>query len=254
MGATQQAAQALESYYSASHLQGLFAAHNTSADAQDTLLAAVDQLLTPQQRQQTEGTLADNSISLEDLTGALGSVPSGKAPGFDGLPYEFYQRFWDQLGPELAAVLHEAFQPGGPEALPAGMMEGRITLLYKGKGADRAVPTINWPTRPTIRYTVRTYGTASVRLPEHVSFSGSWSRVILQLRPLGIRFQAGEPGRGAPVSPLPDCHSFLTIIALRWCRAPCRFSGHHRFISTQQYRSIAPVVLTQPLGLAGCPP
>ena len=42
-------------------------------------------------------------------------------------------------GPELTAVLSEAFQPGAA-SLSADMTEGRVTLLYKGKGADRAQP------------------------------------------------------------------------------------------------------------------
>ncbi|CAL5219684.1 g1571 [Coccomyxa viridis] len=137
---TQQAAQALETYYSASTPEGLFAPPQTSLDAQDALLAAVDRHLTPAQQQQGEGAAGDGSISLEDLTQALSSLPRGKAPGFDGLPYEFYQRFWEQLGPELTAVLQAAFQPDGPGQLPPDMTEGRITLLYKGKGLDRALP------------------------------------------------------------------------------------------------------------------
>ena len=35
-------------------------------------------------------------------------------------------------------MYQEAFQPGGPGQLPPDMTEGRITLLYKGKGLDRA--------------------------------------------------------------------------------------------------------------------
>ena len=35
-------------------------------------------------------------------------------------------------------MLSEAFQPPGPASLPADMTEGRVTLLYKGKGVDRA--------------------------------------------------------------------------------------------------------------------
>ena len=131
--------QALEGYFSASSPQGLFAPPETSPQAQQELLMALNMHLTPQQRQQGEGTAGDGSISLEELTQTLQGLPRGKSPGFDGLPYEFYQRFWDQLGPELTAVLSEAFQAGAA-SLPADMTEGRVTLLYKGKGADRAQP------------------------------------------------------------------------------------------------------------------
>ena len=137
---TQQAAQALQTYYSADTPEGLFAPPQTSIEAQHTLLAALDLHLSPHQQHQGEGSAGDGSISLEDLTKALGTLPRSKAPGFDGLPYEFYQRFWEQLGPELTAVLQEAFQPDGPGQLPPDMTEGRITLLYKGKGLDRALP------------------------------------------------------------------------------------------------------------------
>ena len=136
---TQQAGQALEGYFSAGSPQGLFAPPETSPQAQQELLMALDMHLTPQQRQQGEGTAGDGSISLEELTQTLQGLARGKSPGFDGLPYEFYLRFWDQLGPELTAVLSEAFQAGAA-ALPADMTEGPVTLLYKGKGSDRAQP------------------------------------------------------------------------------------------------------------------
>ena len=35
-------------------------------------------------------------------------------------------------------MLSEAFQPDSPASVPADMTEGRVTLLYEGKGADRA--------------------------------------------------------------------------------------------------------------------
>ena len=41
----------------------------------------------------------------------------------------------------------EAFHPGGPEQLPPDMTEGHITLLYKGKGLDRALPASYRPIR-----------------------------------------------------------------------------------------------------------
>ena len=38
------------------------------------------------------------------------------------------------------AVQQEAFASGDSPALPSQMLQGRITLLYKGKGVDRASP------------------------------------------------------------------------------------------------------------------
>ena len=52
------------------------------------------------------------------------------------------------LGPELTAVLSKAFQPSGPFSLPADITEGRVTLLYKGNGADRAQPASYRPITP----------------------------------------------------------------------------------------------------------
>ena len=99
-----------------------------------TLLAAVDQRLTPAAAAAGEGALGDGSLTAAELEAALRALPRGKAPGLDGIPYEFYLRFWGVLGGELAAVLQEAFSSADSPALPAGMLQGRITLLYKGKG------------------------------------------------------------------------------------------------------------------------
>ena len=79
-------------------------------------------------------------LSLEELAAALKGLPRGKAPGREGIPYEFYQRFWPQVGSLLADALQDAFSGGAESALPASTLHGRITLLYKGKGADRAAP------------------------------------------------------------------------------------------------------------------
>ncbi|BDA44966.1 probable transposon TX1 uncharacterized 149 kDa protein [Coccomyxa sp. Obi] len=51
-----------------------------------------------------------------------------------------YQRFWPLVGGELTAVLQDAFTSPASPALPPSMLQGRIILLYKGKGADRASP------------------------------------------------------------------------------------------------------------------
>ena len=69
-----------------------------------------------------------------ELEAALRSLPRGKAPGMDGIPYEFYQRFWPALGQKLIDVLHEAFTTAASPAMPPSLLQGRITLLYHRKG------------------------------------------------------------------------------------------------------------------------
>jgi hypothetical protein len=59
---------------------------------------------------------------------ALKSSPPGKVPGEDGLPVELYKRLRSLLAPVLARVLSAAGRTG---TLPAGFLDGVISLLYK---------------------------------------------------------------------------------------------------------------------------
>ena len=63
--------------------------------------------LTDLERDSCEGV-----ISTEELFLALKSLQTGKAPGSDGLPAEFYLAFWDDLGDSLSLVLNECFRLG----------------------------------------------------------------------------------------------------------------------------------------------
>ena len=47
---------------------------------------------------------------MDDLKASLISMPRGKQPGSDGLPYEFYSAFWPQVGPLLEAAFRQAFE------------------------------------------------------------------------------------------------------------------------------------------------
>ncbi|BDA51426.1 probable LINE-1 retrotransposable element ORF2 protein [Coccomyxa sp. Obi] len=130
----------LRDFYSGDSATGLFAARSVSLPAQAELLEALDKSLTPEAAATAEGSSGDGSIPITELEAALRSMPRGKAPGLDGIPYEFYQRFWPLVGGELTAVLQDAFTSPASPALPPSMLQGRIILLYKGKGADRASP------------------------------------------------------------------------------------------------------------------
>ena len=101
--------------------------------AQQALLSSLDRQLPSDAQQACEG--AEQGITLDELQAALKLSARGRKPGSDGLPYEFFSQFWEVLGPELLAVLQEAFQAQHGLCLPTSMTRGVITLLYKGKGS-----------------------------------------------------------------------------------------------------------------------
>ncbi|KAG1957228.1 hypothetical protein F2P79_007347 [Pimephales promelas] len=68
------------------------------------------------------------AMSLEELYKALQGMESGKAPGIDGLPVDFYKSFWTVLGEDLLAVLNESLVEG---RLPLSCRRAVLTLLPK---------------------------------------------------------------------------------------------------------------------------
>ena len=52
------------------------------------------------------------TLSLVELRLALSGMASGKAPGPDSIPPEFYKTFWDVIGLELLQVRQESFKVG----------------------------------------------------------------------------------------------------------------------------------------------
>lgn len=61
-----------------------------------------------------------------------------KAPGSDGLPMEFYLKFWDTIGPDLVSVLNSCYLSS---SLSLSQRRGIIFLSFK-KG-DHLDPR-NW--------------------------------------------------------------------------------------------------------------
>ena len=64
----------------------------------------------------------------KELLTALKGLQTGKSPGSDGLPTEFYLAFWDDLGDQVVLVLNEGFHLG---VLTDTQREGLLRLLYK---------------------------------------------------------------------------------------------------------------------------
>ena len=111
----------------------LFSAEPVDFAAQDVLLSNVSAHLSPSERDDCEGPL-----SVEECFTALQGMARRKAPGSDGLPMEFYLKFWSLLGSDLVRVLNSCFSAG---RLSRSQRRGVISLSFK-KG-DRLDPK-NW--------------------------------------------------------------------------------------------------------------
>ena len=65
---------------------------------------------------------------MKECLNALKDMDSGKTPGIDGLPAEFYKTFWDDLTPRLIASLNYAYKAG---KLSVSQRRGVIKLIQK---------------------------------------------------------------------------------------------------------------------------
>ncbi|GBG74652.1 hypothetical protein CBR_g19060 [Chara braunii] len=97
------------------------------------LWCSTDKRLEPNQR-----LLLDRPLTLQELQEAVKSMARGKTPGDDGLPMEFYEATWDQIGPILLKLFNNVLEGG---RLTEDMCRGTITLIYK-KGDKQNVR--NW--------------------------------------------------------------------------------------------------------------
>ena len=73
----------------------LYKAEDWDSLSTDHLLQGLPQL-GPEQR-----VALDSDISLQELSTAVMQLSSGRDPGIDGLPSEFYKHFWGFIGEEF---------------------------------------------------------------------------------------------------------------------------------------------------------
>lgn len=78
----------------------------------------------------------DRTLTQSEIITAIGDMRTGKSPGPDGYPPEFFKKFKDKLAPIMLEVFNESLGNG---SLPPTLTQAKITLLLK-KDKD---PT-NW--------------------------------------------------------------------------------------------------------------
>lgn len=74
----------------------------------------------------------DRPFSLDEINDAITCMQSGKCPGPDGFPTEFYKKFSPKLSPLLKNVFDDSFRS---QCLPPTLRQASISLLLK-KGKD----------------------------------------------------------------------------------------------------------------------
>ena len=111
----------------------LFSAELVDTAAQDSLFENMESSLSAGQAKACEGCL-----SQDECFTALQGMAHNNALGSDGLPMEFYVKFWNVLGADLLLTLNSSFSTS---SLSLSQRRGLITLSFK-KG-DRLDPK-NW--------------------------------------------------------------------------------------------------------------
>lgn len=93
--------------YLSSFYASLFTAAPTDLSSRTSLLANLTSTLDNDQADLCEGHLTS-----DECFTALQGMARRKAPGLDGLPMEFYVKFWSVLGSDLVAVLNSCLDSG----------------------------------------------------------------------------------------------------------------------------------------------
>ena len=211
------AAAAITEFYSSDNPGGLFRPGDVDVAAQDSLLADIDRTLSPADRTSCEGV-----FSVDELHAALQTLPRGKAPGSDGIPYELYTSFWPELGQPLCDALNESFaqsittvetsasetsssQYPHPPTLTQRQRTGSITIIYKGKGSPaqlsnyRPITLFNADIKIAAKALARRFSHPLASVVDNTQTAyipGRWAgdNVICHMEEVDYAAATGEPG------------------------------------------------------------
>ena len=102
-------------------------------DEANKLMKNIDITLTEEQKE-----MCDKEICEDEATKAVKSLKIEKSPGFDGIPNEFYKKYWPLLKKNFMQVIKEIEET---EELCISQYRGVLCLIYKSGDRDE-IP--NW--------------------------------------------------------------------------------------------------------------
>ena len=85
----------------------LYTEELTDRTSQDWLLEQLDSALSSEDQ-----ALCEGELTVLECHAALSQMESGKSPGMDGFPAEFYSPFWGLIGRDLVDTLNFSFRKG----------------------------------------------------------------------------------------------------------------------------------------------
>ena len=101
----------------------LYSAEQIDVTFENEFLSQIDTSLDDDTRDLCEGV-----SDLTEISSALKGLSPGKTPGSDGLPLEFYAKFWNLLALHLLKVFNFSLDNG---SLSNSMRESVTRLLFK---------------------------------------------------------------------------------------------------------------------------
>ena len=101
----------------------LFSKDVIDMQVQTELIDDLEFSLTDSEREQCK-----DRFTKAELLSVLQGLQTGKSPGSDGLPTEFYLTFWDSICDLLLQVFNERFRLG---VLSDSQREGLLHLIHK---------------------------------------------------------------------------------------------------------------------------
>ena len=103
--------------------RALHSAEPTDDTIEEDLLAKIDCFLP-----QSHSLSCDGKFLETEIDDAMRGLSTGKTPGSDKLPKEFYAKFWDLLCPHILAVYDYSFATG---SFSCSMEESATRLIFK---------------------------------------------------------------------------------------------------------------------------
>lgn len=81
-----------------------------------------------------DNTKAFSAYTNDDLFDIVRNSPTKKSPGPDGLPIEFYKRYWNIIGEKMTQIVNEVLEG---KNIPSEFKECKIVLIPKNKGCKK---------------------------------------------------------------------------------------------------------------------